>query len=58
MYSPPPLKKRYMDNGELGKITNCTNCITSQKSFKKLELQELGGWNTYSQQANSTVAEN
>jgi len=47
-----------MENGELGAITNGTNYLTNPNSFKKLKLQDLGGWHTCLVQINSTLAEN
>jgi len=38
------MAKKIKENGELGAITNCTNYLTNLKSFKKLKLQDLGGW--------------
>lgn len=35
-----------------------TNYIMFQKSFKKLKLHQLGGWDTYLEQMNSTLAAN
>ena len=51
-------QEREIENGEFGTITICTNYITIPKSFKKLKLQRLGGWDTYLEQINCTSEEN
>jgi len=39
-------------------IHEFTDYIFFPKSFKKLKLQQLGGWDTYLEQMNSTLAAN